>query len=186
MHRRLEEAERDMRSLTDGSGRTDGDCSLVLASARPPMRIVAKQHLEALLRDPGPRLDIVLPAIDEGLALVLECLRPDTEVRLMVPGDPSIPLPECVLALKATISGWGGRLEARLVWREDGDSVQVEEPVLITRDFAAAFSRGLGLIGKQPVSVVDHPGGRLAAQREFAQLWEGISDSHGRLVVERL
>ena len=139
-----------------------------------------------LLRDPGPRLDLLLPAIDEGLALVLECLRPETEVRVLVPREPSIPLPDCVCALTSAIRGWAGQLEARLVWIEDGEPLQFGEPVLITRDFAAVFNRGLRDLGIQPVSVVEHAGGRLAAQRDFAQLWEGISDSHGRLIVEQL
>ena len=79
-----------------------------------------------------------------------------------------------------------GKLEARLVWREDGGSLQVEEPLVITRDFAAVFNRGLAVIGERPLSVIEYSGGRLAAQREFAQLWVGISESSGALRMERL
>jgi len=138
--------------------------------------------LESLFGSVRSRLDLVIPALNFSLARILFHLPSSVAVRLVTTctdRDRSSLASE----IRNAFGTWAGEHKVRLVVNPDGSRVNIPQALFVTPESSLVTSDNLRGIGQRVITLDSHASGHLAAQREFAEYWEGRSASFGKLRV---
>lgn len=145
----------------------------------------AARTFEDVVGDVTDQLDVIVVGADQGLKRLFERLGSTSSARILVLGDAST-----AGAAKATlVAALGSRefdMQARLVGHRSGGRLLDSAAVIITADDAFTTDQALVEIGRAPVRVERFAQGRTAAQRLFASLWTGNTESGEELDVSVL
>jgi molecular chaperone DnaK (HSP70) len=137
------------------------------------------QLWRALLSQIESRVHIVVPNLETPLIGLLRELRPEVEVRVIASAARGHP-PDAATAFGA----WQGKLSALMVAMADGSRVPLRSSLVISEGAAFETEGSLGLVGEKSCQFRDYPDGLLAAERFFAELWEGKSSQFGAISVK--
>lgn len=153
-----------------------------LSGATPPvsdMRLSSKAVL-GLLQNPGARLDIYTPSIDFSLSPLLQCLPPDTSIRMVITSrdDDRQHLTE---KIDHAFGNWQGNRKVFCANLPDGSPLPLDQTMLVTTDFALITDGSLGRLVEGVAHFTHFPNGRIAGQRCFGELWDGWSSAYGEL-----
>lgn len=144
-----------------------------------PLRMTTDREGAALfvrlISSASNRLDLLLPVVDASLVPLLSILRRGVRVRVVTTGDTNS------RALLWPLETWDGEWAASIVQRFNGTTVELRQTLLIIDGNAFSTSRRLSDIGITTVVFEDYPDGSLAAQRFFAEMWEGKSSVFGSM-----
>lgn len=122
-----------------------------------------------MMRNPGARLDIVTPYLDFSLSPILAELPASTEVRLIFPSGESTK-EELQSKVKDAFDNWPGKRKIRAVSTEHGVALKT---MLIMQERCLVSDGDLGTLAERSLDFLEFEGGKLAAQHQFATLWEG-------------
>jgi GTPase SAR1 family protein len=139
-------------------------------------------RLESLFGSVRSRLDIVLPAADFSLTPFLFHLPAGVTLRLVTTCNGQ-DRPLAAAAIKRAFGNWSGDRKVRLVVKPDGSRVPISEAMFLTPDSSLVTADNLRGLGQRAITLDPHESGHIAAQREFAEVWEGKSGRHGKLRV---
>ncbi|MFC1777323.1 GTPase domain-containing protein [Pseudomonadota bacterium] len=136
-------------------------------------------ELIQLLKNPGSRLDLFIPEMGFSLAPLLEVLPPDTRLRLVVTGNVD-DFDDLKQQVKMAFGDWQGVYSVYCVQLANGESIPISELILISTDIAVT-GPGLESFYTDQAIYSLFSDGRVAAQKMFAELWEGQSARYGDL-----
>lgn len=157
----LEECVLQLERLEKELGMETPDCQFPLSQ-----NILFKK-----MSQPGTRLDVVITDPEISLASVLAQMTPDSSVRLILVTERSIG--ETDSFIENVFGNWQGKKKFRAMnfrvplLRGDLNAM------LISSEFAVETKFSIEEVPQQNLSFSDIQGGRLAAQRTFAKLWDG-------------
>ena len=132
-----------------------------------------------LLSSAATRVDLLAPTIDASLVPLLSQLRPQVEVRVVTTNEGPF---ESVLWPLRT---WKGEWTASVVRMSDGSRVDLRETLILFDGDALITASQIAEIGRTTVILDDYPDGSLAAQRFFAEMWEGKCSRFGAMSCAR-
>jgi GTPase SAR1 family protein len=129
----------------------------------------------------GDRLDILLTESDVALSPILFKLAPTTKVRLILlagsnPGNLDA-------AMENWFGTWQGQKSARAVLASHPIQSSGLKGLLISAEDALQTHTSLARLADQDINFTHYPQGRLAAQRLFASLWEGKTETSQPLEI---
>ena len=136
-------------------------------------------EISELLKNPGDRLDLLIPNINYSLAFILEILPPDTKVRVVVSAT-TADLDALKQQVKYAFGDWQGVYQVYCVQLANGEALPLTEMILISTDIALTGS-SIQALAENTEEFVPYIDGRIAAQKMFAELWEGKSNQYGSL-----
>ena len=143
-------------------------------------QVMTGREVLELLQNPGPRLDIYSPRLDFSLAPILQCLPPDTVLRVVTTANAN-DRKEVSTQVERAFGNWQGKRKVFCVSLADGSALPDRQTLLVTTDTALITDGVLAHIGQGELQFRMHPNGRIAGQRAFAELWDGWSSAHGQL-----
>jgi hypothetical protein len=139
---------------------------------------------EQLLSGAHSRLHLLIPELNDGLRSVLTFLGPETEVRVITVAAGTRGQDEA--AFNAAFGNWNGRFDVRLISSRSQRPLNIPYTLIILDDVALVAHEQLQCIGSSSISFIDHNLGLRAAERLFAEAWEGKATDLGEIAVEPL
>jgi hypothetical protein len=140
---------------------------------------------EGLFSSVRVRLDIMLPALDFPLSSILFRLPTSVSVRLITTCHAQ-DRARLAAEIERGIGTWGGECKIRVLTNQDGSRAQLPGTMLVTPDASLVTNDSMRSFEHSTITLTEHPQGHRAAQREFAEHWEGKSARSGRLRVHPL
>ena len=137
---------------------------------------------ESLFGSVRLRLDIILPSLDMPLGSLLFHLPSSVSVRLITTCHEQ-DRANLTKEIARAFGTWGGERKVKIAVTSDGLRVPIKQSVFVTPDSALVATDNLRGLFHRVITLVSHQAGHLAAQREFAELWEGKSARYGKLRI---
>lgn len=174
---RYERAEQAYQSLKEIE-------NFLIGHAEDIQQFSGKEVL-AILRNPGDRLDLIVPGLRHNFSQILQVLPPATSVRVLVTF--SGPLTDVVRQGAVDAFGqWQGNYKIVCAQSVREEAISNLQPLVLTADLALVPEK-LNFELLTPDTVLSkYPKGRLAAQKYFAELWSGNCPEHGAIQVTHL
>ena len=149
--------------------------SLIGFSSSNPEEGLTFSSILSSLSHSGERLDIIITEPDTSLSAILTKISSETNVRLLLVTDEKTNDFDDVV--QNCFGNWQGRKKTRAIVSKNFPIPSTLKGMLITTEFAFQSPISINSLPSSDVTLIPYKEGRLAAQRMFAMLWDGKTQS---------